>query len=97
VSALTIRHGGAMLPLDVLLSMIPGLPRAALSRLTERAIDRMDELDGDCDLEDDDPDACAASDDDIRGGFSLSTQQYATALIYRPGDDADAEIEDLRH
>lgn len=63
MSALLIRHGAAALPLDVLLSMIPSLPRAALDRLTERAIDRMDELDGDPDLEPDDPAECEARDD----------------------------------
>lgn len=35
-----------------LLAVIPSLPRAELARLTERMIDRMDELDGDADLED---------------------------------------------
>lgn len=35
-----------------LLAVIPSLPRAELARLTERMIDRMDELDGDPDLED---------------------------------------------
>lgn len=34
-----------------LLSTIPSLPRAELARLTERMIDRMDEIDGDPDLE----------------------------------------------
>lgn len=32
---------------------IPSLPRAELARLTTRMIDRMDEIDGDPDLEDD--------------------------------------------
>ena len=64
MSALSIRYGAAAaLPLDVLLSMIPSLPRAALSRLTERAIDRLDEIDGDPDLEPDDDDECPARDD----------------------------------
>ena len=35
-----------------LFAVIPSLPRAELARLTERMIDRMDELDGDPDLED---------------------------------------------
>lgn len=42
-----------------LLAVIPSLPRATLARLTTRLIDRMDELDGDPDLEglqDDDED-----------------------------------------
>ena len=34
-----------------LFAAIPSLPRAELSRLTDRLIDRMDELDGDPDLE----------------------------------------------
>lgn len=34
-----------------LLAVIPSLPRATLSRLTTRMIDRMDEIDGDPDLE----------------------------------------------
>jgi hypothetical protein len=37
---------------DSLLAAIPSLPRAALARLTEWMIDRMDEIDGDPDLED---------------------------------------------
>jgi hypothetical protein len=49
-------------PLDVLLASVPSLPRAILSRLTARMIDRMDELDGDTDLEPDE-DCCAAGDD----------------------------------
>lgn len=49
-------HGHAFrcpgsLPIDVLLSAIPGLPRRALDRLVERAIDQMDEDDGDPDVE----------------------------------------------
>lgn len=35
----------------MLFASIPSLPRAELSRLTERMIDRMDEIDGDPDLE----------------------------------------------
>lgn len=52
MSALHVRYGAAqVLPLDLLLSTLPSLPRAALNRLVERAIDRMDELDGDTDIE----------------------------------------------
>ncbi|TPG56345.1 hypothetical protein [Sphingomonas glacialis] len=36
----------------VLLAQIPTLPRAALARVTMLLIDRMDEIDGDFDLED---------------------------------------------
>jgi hypothetical protein len=38
--------------LERLLAQIPSLPRASLSRLTTRLIERMDQLDGDQDLED---------------------------------------------
>ncbi len=34
------------------LSVIPSLPRPFLSRLVDRAIERLDEIDGDADLED---------------------------------------------
>lgn len=47
--------GARALPIDLLLSAIPSLPRQLLDRLVERAIDRIDELDGEPDLEDDDP------------------------------------------
>lgn len=45
------RLAGRPLP-DVMLSTIPSLPRAVLARLVETMIDRMDEIDGDPDLED---------------------------------------------
>ncbi len=45
------RGGTRALPLDLLLAAIPSLPRAALNALVDRAIDRMDEDDGDPDLE----------------------------------------------
>lgn len=45
-----------------LLALIPSLPRAELSRLTERLIDRMDELDRDPELEAEE-DVCSAADD----------------------------------
>lgn len=35
----------------MMLAVIPSLPRAELARLTERMIDRMDQIDGDPDLE----------------------------------------------
>lgn len=53
-------------PLDVLLASVPSPPRALLSRLTARMIDRMDELDGDADMETDE-DCCAAGEDDPAG------------------------------
>ncbi len=46
-------------PVSIMLEAIPSLPRAELSRLTMRMIDRIDDIDGDPDLEhlrDDDED-----------------------------------------
>lgn len=40
------------MPLDSFLAVLPSLPRPLLARLTARLIDRLDELDGDPDLED---------------------------------------------
>jgi len=46
-----------------MLATIPSLPRPVLARLVARMIDRLDELDGDTDLEPDNDDACEAGDD----------------------------------
>lgn len=43
-------------PLAIALSVIPSLPRPLLSRLVTRAIEHLDDLDGDADLEDDSED-----------------------------------------
>lgn len=52
MTALHIRLGNPRaLPIDILLTAIPSLPRPALARLVERAIDHMDQQDGDPDLE----------------------------------------------
>jgi hypothetical protein len=52
-----MRHGqrAERLPLDDLLSVLPSLPRPLLNRLVANLIECMDEQDGDCDREDDDP------------------------------------------
>lgn len=41
-------------PLEALLSALPSLPRPLLARLTMRLIEKVDEIDADPDLEDDD-------------------------------------------
>jgi hypothetical protein len=66
MSHLQISFGHARaLPVDQLLAMIPSLPRAALNRLVERAIDHMDEHDGnpDVELNGDELDGSPAEDD----------------------------------
>ncbi len=77
--------GGTMptgaLPLEAMLSAIPSLPRPILARLTARMIDRLDEIDGDPDLEDDDPGECDARDDgcgpiNLRGRIVWGSDQH---------------------
>ena len=46
------RRGLRTPDLALMLTVIPSLPRSTLSRLTTAMIDRMDEIDGDPDLED---------------------------------------------
>lgn len=58
------------LPLDMLLAAIPSLPRPLLARLVSRAIDHMDEQDGDPDLEDDDPPELARMEWGEASGFA---------------------------
>ena len=49
----TVHHmDPAMLSLAPMLAAIPSLPRPILDRLVTRMIDRLDEIDGDGDLED---------------------------------------------
>lgn len=72
----------AVLPLDAMLAAIPSLPRPILARLTARMIDRMDEIDGDPDYEDDDPGECEARDDGcgpirLRGRIVWGSDQHA--------------------
>ena len=82
MTALSISFGpSTALPLDVLLSMIPSLPRAALDRLTERMIDRMDEIDGDADIE--------PNGDDLDG--AEIEDEFYSWRDSDPGDPADAE------
>lgn len=77
-------------PLDVMLSVIPSLPRPILARLTARMIDRMDELDGDPDLEDADEDRCAAGEDLIAGGPAGGWQPWQWRHLHSGSED-DAE------
>ena len=70
-----------------LLASIPSLPRAELSRLTERLIDRMDELDGDPDIEvnGDELDGTGGEDDFI--DHSANWLGYAGCPVSDPGED----------
>lgn len=62
MSALHIRigRGASRLPAEIALALIPSLPRPHLERLVQQLIDRMDEADGDTDIE--------ANGDELDGG-----------------------------
>lgn len=65
---------------------IPSLPRPYLARLTERMIDRLDEIDGDPDLE--------AYGDELDGSLAEDDFHYQNAnWLGYPGDPDDAEDE----
>ncbi len=57
------------LPLALIAQAIPNLSRHDLEALTERLIDRLDEVDGDADLEEDDP-AGQCDEDGINTGLA---------------------------
>lgn len=98
MSALHIRFGNAKaLPLEALLSMIPSLPRQALDRLVERAIDHMDEQDGDTDVE--------ANGDELDGSMGEDDFHHQSANwlahpgcpVSDPGEDNHDREEDERY
>lgn len=70
-----------------LLAAIPSLPRAELSRLTDRLIDRMDELDGDADVEanGDELDGTGGEDDFV--DHSANWLGYPGCPVSDPGED----------
>ena len=73
-----------------LLTTIPSLPRPLLARITTRMIDRMDEIDGDADLEnlreDDEPeDDMDLSGDDGCGPIALNGRHYWGSQDDDPG------------
>lgn len=52
--ATQVSGGASALPLDAALAILPSLPRPVLSRLVTRMIERLDEIDGDADCDEDD-------------------------------------------
>lgn len=59
-------EGATEVPLSLISQAVPMLTRYELVALTERLIERLDALDGDCDIEDDDP-----LEEDDHGGTDL--------------------------
>lgn len=88
VSALSIRisRGASRLPADVALALIPSLPRSHLERLVQQLIDRMDEADGETDLEPEETDHSGAEDD-----CSQATHGGPGCPISDPANDDDRE------
>lgn len=71
--------------LEALLTVIPSLPRPALARLVQKAIDRMDDIDADPDREDDDADHCLAGDDGC-GAIVIDGRTYWGSVVEAIGD-----------
>lgn len=69
-----IRGGATALPLSLISQAIPMLSRHELAALTERLIERLDTLDGDCDTEDDDP-----LEEDDHSGTDLDAGEFDEA------------------
>ena len=71
---------GSHLPLNVALAILPTLPRPYLARLVAHAIDRLDEIDGDTDLEpevteqDDEPEIDDEPEEDDHGGGNVEDE-----------------------
>lgn len=69
------KGAAATLPLDLILDAIPSLPRPLLARMVQRMIDRIDELDGDTDVEpngdEEDGSYCAEDEHDMPCGMEI--------------------------
>ena len=77
------------LPLAAALAYLPSLPRPVLSRLVTRMIQRLDEIDGDADCDEDD-----AEDAFGFSGLARGTMDHAGPGC--PVSDPDAGVEDDR-
>lgn len=75
------------MPLNVALAVIPSLPRPLLARLVTRAIERLDEIDGDPDVEDD-TDDCGQDEGepDFRKHRRYRRDQYGPGCIISDSD-----------
>jgi hypothetical protein len=89
--------GGEKLPADIALAIIPSLPRAQLEHLVQRLVDRLDEEDGDPDVED-----ALDTEDDVLTDFArqagndgpgcrIADSDFAVDDL--PCDDPDADKE----
>ena len=82
-TAQSIRSIGSHMSLNVALAIVPTLPRPLLARLVANAIDRLDAMDGDADLEpevteqDDEPEIDDEPEQDDHGGGAVCDEGEA--------------------
>lgn len=65
--------------------LIADVDRETLAKVIERGIERLDQIDGDPDIEDDDPDRCAAGDD----GCGSFVEPFTGRTVWGSNDDHD--------
>lgn len=73
--------------LEGMLAVIPSLPRPALARLVQRAVDRMDDLDGDPDLGPDGDELDGSMGEDDFYDQSADWMGHAGCPVSDPGED----------
>lgn len=73
------------LPLDLILDTIPSLPRPLLARMVARMIDRLDQIDGDADLEG------QHDEDDLTTAFFLVDRSGPGCPIADPAGQCDED------
>lgn len=73
--------------LEGMLAVIPSLPRPALARLVQHAIDRMDDIDGDPDLELNGDEADGSMGEDDFHDQSADWEGFPGCPISDPGED----------
>jgi len=83
----------AVIPVDWLPAYLLALPRPALAILTERLIERMDELDGDPDLEPNGDELDGTGGEDDFAAALCNTGEYSMpgCPISDPGEDVDED------
>ena len=74
-----------------LLRMVPGLSRPLLARLTERMIDRLDELDGDPDVETNGDELDGTGGEDDFCSHNLSWLGFPGCPVADPGGEDDVD------
>lgn len=79
------RGAAARLPLDLALDIIPSLPRPLLARMVARMIDRLDQIDGDTDLEG------QHDEDDLTTAFFLVDRTGPGCPISDPAGQCDED------